>query len=178
MIDILLILIIFYLISIPFRTVENNNTSDISDWFKRIKDDFSKKDQTVKSKMEDIFNDRTDEKSVKKQNALKKYKQLLLLKQKYLKSPEWNKIRTSIMKRDHFSCLLCSEGVPDVELHVHHITYKNLFNEEEQELKTLCKSCHSNVHNNLGYPTKDINQYKLEYFWSDDYDQIEKKNKG
>ena len=63
----------------------------------------------------------------------------------YLKSPEWKKIRNSVLERDNFRCAVC--GSTD-GLNIHHITYENIFNEQENlsDLVTLCRKCHETIH--------------------------------
>ncbi|MGL5713052.1 MAG: HNH endonuclease [Paraclostridium sp.] len=64
----------------------------------------------------------------------------------YLKSDEWKNIRELVLKRDNRKCVLCGS---DDRLHIHHKTYKNIFNEIEHldDLITLCNKCHANEHN-------------------------------
>jgi len=61
----------------------------------------------------------------------------------YLQSEAWKKKRNEIMQRDNKQCRFCGQREA---LQVHHLTYKNLGNENEQELITLCKSCHKMLH--------------------------------
>lgn len=64
---------------------------------------------------------------------------------KYLNSPEWKRIRNSVLERDNFRCAVCGTSTG---LNVHHITYKNIFNEQENlsDLVTLCRKCHKTIH--------------------------------
>jgi len=57
----------------------------------------------------------------------------------YLLSLEWKQKRAKIIKRDK-SCVLCDSKR---RLEVHHRTYRNLYDENEWELVTLCHECHS-----------------------------------
>ena len=62
----------------------------------------------------------------------------------YLKSEAWRQRRLEALKRDKFKCQLCGSG-KDVE--VHHISYEHLHRAEEvDDLITLCKKCHREVH--------------------------------
>ncbi len=101
---------------------------------------------------------------------------LILQNQKleYFKSEDWKSLRKKILFRDNYKCSLCPNSIPLSQLNIHHITYKNLFNENTEDLKTLCDTCHTNLHDTIGYPTKDINIYNTEYFWSKDFDKIAK----
>lgn len=60
-------------------------------------------------------------------------------------SLKWQKIRAAILERDKHRCQKCKKNY---DLHVHHITYDHLFNEENypQDLITLCKNCHKALH--------------------------------
>lgn len=72
--------------------------------------------------------------------------------QEYLNSPEWKAKRRQRLALDKYTCRLCGSGK---NLHVHHISYKNLGKPEElDDLITLCDKCHARVHerdlNNIG----------------------------
>ena len=62
---------------------------------------------------------------------------------KYLNSLQWFYIRKRIIKRDGNKCTKCGAKK---SLHVHHITYDNLFNENDEDLITLCAACHMKEH--------------------------------
>ena len=87
-------------------------------------------------------------------------------KLQYFKTPQWNTIRKQVLKRDNYKCVLCSNRIPYAILDVHHITYDKLFNEPLDHLITLCQKCHTKIHEDLGYPSKDIQILKKQYFWS------------
>ena len=67
---------------------------------------------------------------------------------KYIKSSKWRKIRKSIIKRDQEKCRECNKQITEKTCHIHHLTYKNIFNEEKylEDLITLCPECHSLIH--------------------------------
>jgi len=60
------------------------------------------------------------------------------------KSVCWKSKREQALKRDGYKCTNCGNTA---SLQVHHITYKNLFNEQPSDLQTLCRDCHESVHN-------------------------------
>tara|TARA_R110002020_G_scaffold420639_2_gene629784 strand:+ start:215 stop:517 length:303 start_codon:yes stop_codon:yes gene_type:complete len=60
----------------------------------------------------------------------------------YLKSKEWSEIRLEIIKTRK-KCERCGSKK---RLQVHHITYKNIFNEEPNDLELLCSGCHKAEH--------------------------------
>lgn len=61
----------------------------------------------------------------------------------YLSSEEWQKKRDTVLERDNYACRICDCGD---ELHVHHKTYDNIYEEPLGDLITLCKSCHELFH--------------------------------
>ena len=64
----------------------------------------------------------------------------------YLRSEEYyrNK-KLPVLKRDNFQCQICGTAK---NLTVHHITYWRLFDEDLDDLITLCDICHYKVHMN------------------------------
>ena len=60
----------------------------------------------------------------------------------YLKSDEWNRKRSVIMKKYDSICVLCFNKA----VNVHHLTYDRIYLEDERDLIPLCKSCHEFVH--------------------------------
>ena len=61
-----------------------------------------------------------------------------------LKSPLWQKKRLEIMQRDNFTCQDC--GDTESQLQVHHKSYtygNNVWEYENDNLITLCETCHS-----------------------------------
>lgn len=59
----------------------------------------------------------------------------------YLKSKEWLQKRQERLEIDDWECAWC--GKHNCSLHVHHLTYDRLFNENvETDLITLGKRCH------------------------------------
>lgn len=67
----------------------------------------------------------------------------------YLKSDQWKEIRKQVFRRCQGKCERC--GVRDMK-HVHHLTYRNLYEEELHDLQGLCEKCHRYVH---GLETQD-----------------------
>ena len=70
-------------------------------------------------------------------------------KHQYLISPEWEAKRKQALKAANYSCQLCKA---ETDLHVHHISYKNLFRENLEDLAALCSDCHTYIHSIHGYP--------------------------
>lgn len=61
----------------------------------------------------------------------------------YLLSSEWYVKKQQTFKRDGHRCRKCYS---EKNLKAHHKTYQSLFNENLDDLITLCGSCHSNTH--------------------------------
>ena len=63
---------------------------------------------------------------------------------KKLQDPRWQKKRLLVFERDNFKCTLC--GDDKTTLNVHHEKYfKQPWDAELDDLKTLCFTCHSIV---------------------------------
>lgn len=66
---------------------------------------------------------------------------------KYLKSKEWKSIRVEVLHRDRNRCTGCNTYSNNGRgLEIHHLTYKNIFNEDLEDLVTLCTECHKKAH--------------------------------
>jgi len=74
-------------------------------------------------------------------------------KKDYMSSVKWDKLRKVVLKRDDYACRICGED--QAPLDVHHITYKNMGRESTEQLLTVCRSCHTDIHNTLGYNYED-----------------------
>ena len=61
----------------------------------------------------------------------------------YLQSPAWAEIRIDMLS----AYPKCSRCDSEYLLQVHHKSYKNIFNEEPEDLEVICKSCHRKEHN-------------------------------
>ena len=62
----------------------------------------------------------------------------------YLKSDHWKKLRERKISGSPF-CFICHL---EKNLHVHHKSYKRLYQENIKSLKVLCNRCHHDVHFN------------------------------
>lgn len=65
----------------------------------------------------------------------------------YILSKSWRARCYSFMKRYGKVCVACGEKK---NLHVHHMTYRNLGREKDEELAVLCKYCHAELHERIG----------------------------
>ena len=61
----------------------------------------------------------------------------------YINSNQWKEVRHRILNRDGLKCFVC-ENTHDLQ--VHHRTYDRLGIEDDEDLITLCKNCHSKLH--------------------------------
>lgn len=61
----------------------------------------------------------------------------------YLKSPAWRAKREDKLKSANRQCQICRS---EYDLQVHHLTYKNLYNEKRKDLIVLCEPCHIKYH--------------------------------
>ena len=67
----------------------------------------------------------------------------------YLKTKHWKKKREEFLNSDYCDnnkCSMCS--IETHIIHVHHITYKNIGNENFLDLVAVCGECHTNLHKN------------------------------
>jgi 5-methylcytosine-specific restriction endonuclease McrA len=60
----------------------------------------------------------------------------------YLMSPEWKERRNARLDYDNHKCRICGKKA----WIVHHLTYERIFNEDPDDLASLCQSCHETVH--------------------------------
>lgn len=74
-------------------------------------------------------------------------REFLLQKAKYdeyLQTPIWKKKAAFVKERDKYLCQMC---LIEKAVDVHHITYQRIFDEFTSDLISLCRSCHSKIHN-------------------------------
>lgn len=67
--------------------------------------------------------------------------------QDYLKTEHWKQRRASKLEAAGHRCQLCGADGP---LEVHHLTYANLFHEQDADLIVVCRSCHGKQHGYFG----------------------------
>lgn len=76
-------------------------------------------------------------------SSCEKYKRIFIDFNTYLKSTMWKGTRERILERDGYQCVFCGSAK---NLQVHHVTYKNIPFEEDDDLMTVCESCHRKLH--------------------------------
>lgn len=67
----------------------------------------------------------------------------------YLNSQTWKAKRELVLARDGYKCVCCDSTA---SLNIHHIRYDKVPNEPISDLVSLCRSCHIQLHEDLGYP--------------------------
>lgn len=61
----------------------------------------------------------------------------------YQKSAAWKELREGMLKDAQYQCTECGSGG---RLHVHHLTYARMGNEQKSDLQVLCEPCHQKKH--------------------------------
>jgi 5-methylcytosine-specific restriction endonuclease McrA len=68
----------------------------------------------------------------------------------YLNSSEWKEKRAERLAIDSWHCSNCDKHESEVTLQVHHLTYKNVGDENVvDDLVTLCIDCHQKQHGRI-----------------------------
>lgn len=63
-------------------------------------------------------------------------------REEFLRSPEWQAIRTRILALDGYACRVCGAAAEDV----HHRSNENYRNPKDKDLVSLCRRCHEAIH--------------------------------
>jgi hypothetical protein len=80
----------------------------------------------------------------------------------YIASHEWREKRQLAFKKWGTNCKICNcENANEV----HHVSYKNLYNETDKDLIVLCHNCHINIIHSDKYPDFKIQCEIDEYDW-------------
>ena len=71
--------------------------------------------------------------------------------QKYLRTQHWQLKRASKIIEQKGICEMCKKKLSykSSNLHIHHITYKNIGNEPLSDLMCLCADCHKQLHREM-----------------------------
>lgn len=88
------------------------------------------------------------ERKFKKRIVCKDTKEVVKNYNDYLRTRHWRKIRIKTAEKNNYHCELCEKEVK-VGFHIHHKTYRNLGNENLEDLMFLCENCHQNLHSIL-----------------------------
>ena len=86
----------------------------------------------------------------------------------YLQSERFDEIRQAVFDRDGHKCVVCGSTE---NLRPHHLTYRNVYNENLDDLVTLCNRCHSIYHN-----VENRKKYIDEIYEGDDWRKTVEEN--
>ncbi len=75
----------------------------------------------------------------------------------YLQSPEWKDRAKECIKHYGERCAVCKCGWRRRTLHVHHLHYQNVGNEQVEDLVVLCKTHHHEIHKMVEYDRQSLN---------------------
>jgi len=78
-----------------------------------------------------------------------------------LRSPDWQRKRLEIMKRDNFTCVSC--GNKEKTLNVHHKTYRknaDPWDYPDENFITYCEDCHCSIHEEKDFLMMNVNTVK------------------
>jgi len=70
---------------------------------------------------------------------------------KYLATPHWQEFRKRVFaqQRERLGrncCERCPKSAEETKLHVHHLTYERLGNENLEDVQIICGECHDKEH--------------------------------
>lgn len=89
-------------------------------------------------------------------------------KNEFLNSDYWNQIKNIYrqptgnkegIKRKYYVCEVCG-SLETMNLHLHHLTYKNIGFEKAEELIRICYKCHSKIHGNEEKSKKEYDEQR------------------
>ena len=93
-----------------------------------------------------------------------------------LKDGRWQMKKSAIMLRDGYTCRVCGAKASDgVTLNVHHLHYKRgaaPWEYDNDELITLCESCHKQTHDNMKSVLYDLKIGDFVRYSHGDYDNF------
>lgn len=78
----------------------------------------------------------------------------------FLKSAEWERQRRRVLKRDKFFCQLCGRSDSRHVDHIIPVWYTGKEQVEDDELQTLCESCHAHKSSFEGVQAKRIQKMR------------------
>lgn len=69
----------------------------------------------------------------------------------YYRSVEWRALRLTVLRRDHFRCVLNLLGCEGTATTVHHVVERRDGGRDvASNLRSVCKPCHNRVHPEKG----------------------------
>lgn len=80
----------------------------------------------------------------------------------YLKSKEWIDLKIDLISMRGQKCEKCGKHKKSPTLlQIHHLTYKNIFNESPEDLMILCSRCHRIEHGLIKVKPKKTTKTKV-----------------
>ena len=98
----------------------------------------------------------------------------MVIYKEYLRSEEWQDVRTAALKRADYRCELCNApiGRSPGDWELHHRTYVRVGGEAPMDTRALCAECHSVFHDyrivNSESPWRKANQSHLPLHFDED----------
>jgi len=77
---------------------------------------------------------------------------------KYLQSSEWIELKIDLFEKRGKKCEKCDSKY---NIQVHHLTYRNVFNEEPEDLIILCAKCHQKEHDPPKKIKRKVKKFKI-----------------
>jgi len=62
----------------------------------------------------------------------------------YLKSLHWEAVKNRYFSEHEYRCCVCGDA--NKTIHLHHLTYDNLWGERWEDVQPMCDECHSHRH--------------------------------
>lgn len=95
--------------------------------------------------------------------------------EKYISSPQWKARRASLIektfntnleksngdKNKQYECQRCHWNFMKNDLEVHHLTYKNICNEQDEDLIVVCRRCHKDLDKIRSFKSQEKSYNKL-----------------
>jgi hypothetical protein len=80
--------------------------------------------------------------------------------QDYLSSLKWNRRKHAFYRTNEKICAACAS---ETRLLVHHLSYKHLGHEPDDDLVILCWPCHEELHTRFGSRRWDLREKSYEF---------------
>lgn len=133
------------------RTLEVNGVGGAmellidKDWTKGIK-------RKLRKKYKIGFSTKNEWKKQRRKQKKQKTKRILKYRE-YIRSRQWEIRKLVFYKKNKKECVICKATY---KIGLHHISYKNLGKEKDEDLVALCWNCHTTFHDQHG--TEKINK--------------------
>lgn len=112
------------------------------------------KEQYVNKSTSSFYTEPDKETHLTKEDYIELEAQILRSKynyQNYLdyiqNNPRWQNKRLQRLEIDKYICQSCGKQLTSQTAHIHHVNYNSLFNENMNDIISLCPPCHEKEHN-------------------------------